>query len=332
MRASHSAAERFQADPALGFARDAAQPEQAQRRLSQALNEDCELLGLRVLRVRAGRRALLRYDLHGARGPLSVIGKVRVRGLDTRTHQLQQALWVRGFSEASPDGLCVPEALGVVPGWHMTLQRFVEGPPLDLTSDPAQTGWVANLLNKLGAHHTLSVRRHTVHDELRILRTELGALAASRPRWRRRILEILDGCAALASRLPPGPERLIHRDCYGDQFIAGQRLTLLDLDLCCLGDPALDIGNMLAHLREAALRATGQALAARSAESALEQRFTALAGAGALQRARIYAVLSLARHVAISQRLPERRYVTPLVIEHCEHQLGMSSLVAAWAG
>ena len=42
---------------------------------------------------------------------------------------------------------------------------------------------------------------------------------------------------------------MVHRDFYHDQVIAdGDVCRLVDLDLVAVGDPALDIGNFLAHL------------------------------------------------------------------------------------
>jgi hypothetical protein len=41
----------------------------------------------------------------------------------------------------------------------------------------------------------------------------------------------------------------IHRDFYDKQvFVDGPRITFLDFDTLALGDPALDVGNMIAHL------------------------------------------------------------------------------------
>ena len=49
----------------------------------------------------------------------------------------------------------------------------------------------------------------------------------------------------------PMPKRLrpVHRDFYYSQvLIDGPRLTLIDFDLICLGDAAIDVANFNAHL------------------------------------------------------------------------------------
>ena len=51
-------------------------------------------------------------------------------------------------------------------------------------------------------------------------------------------------------RLAGEPPTLVHGDAKLDHFWSTPRgLTLLDLDRCCPGDPAFDIGKLLADLR-----------------------------------------------------------------------------------
>ena len=59
----------------------------------------------------------------------------------------------------------------------------------------------------------------------------------------------------IAAILPPAIKGLAHRDLHDEQFIvAGQSITLLDFDLICISDVALDAGNLLAHMRLRALQ------------------------------------------------------------------------------
>ncbi|HEU4436262.1 MAG TPA: phosphotransferase, partial [candidate division Zixibacteria bacterium] len=56
----------------------------------------------------------------------------------------------------------------------------------------------------------------------------------------------------LETRAPAVAEKetvLVHRDFYDKQLLVGaNRITLLDTDTLALGDPAVDVGNFLAHL------------------------------------------------------------------------------------
>lgn len=55
--------------------------------------------------------------------------------------------------------------------------------------------------------------------------------------------------------LPPALTGLAHRDLHDGQFIvAGNTISLLDFDLICSADIALDAGNLLAHMKLRALQ------------------------------------------------------------------------------
>src|SRR5439155_8520258 len=116
----------------------------------------------------------------------------------------------------------------------------------------------------------------------------------------------------------------IHRDFYADQVIVdGERLFLLDFDLYCEGDPALDIGNFLGHITEQSLRILGDAGALADRERAMEERFVELTGT-APAAVRAYATLTLVRHVYLSTLSPDRRLFTQSLIELCEERLGVA--------
>ena len=57
----------------------------------------------------------------------------------------------------------------------------------------------------------------------------------------------------------------------GHRIVGDGRLYLLDFDLYCLGDPALDAGNFIAHVTEQSLRELGDATALAPVEEAKEK-------------------------------------------------------------
>jgi hypothetical protein len=63
----------------------------------------------------------------------------------------------------------------------------------------------------------------------------------------------------------PGPLGLLHRDLHDKQVLVGPQLGLLDLDTVAVGERALDLGNVLAHLD------------LRCAQGLLDQRSAAVA-------------------------------------------------------
>jgi hypothetical protein len=313
----------FGNDLAMTFARDALNLERAQERLGVILDLNLEVTQIRVVRHKPGRRCLIEYSLNSSRGAMEVLGKIRVKGLDFQTYHLHRALWQGGFDENSLDGLSVPESLGTIPEWHMLVQRKVEGVSLEQSLEPGLMVSVADLIYKLHQSSYCSPRQHTIDDELDILKERLELLKTEHPGWSTRLERILEASKNLAASLPPVKPCLIHRDCYSDQIIKGTRLYLLDLDLCCMGDPALDIGNFIAHISEFALRTTGDVAAFQVAERALEQRFIERTGQDTRLAVQIYTTLTLVRLIAISQLIPERRVITEQLIAHCEARLGL---------
>jgi Ser/Thr protein kinase RdoA (MazF antagonist) len=162
-------------------------------------------------------------------------------------------------------------------------------------------------------------------DELRILHERLPAVGRAEPQWADRIERLLEACDRLGTATPEAVPRGIHRDFYADQVIVdGPRLHLIDFDLYCEGDPALDIGNFLGHLTEQSLRTLGDPEALAHIEGALEERFVELSGEKTRSTIHTYKLLTLARHVHLSTLFPERRPYSESLLELCEERLGVT--------
>jgi aminoglycoside phosphotransferase (APT) family kinase protein len=238
-----------------------------------------------------------------------------------------RALWAAGFDAASPDGVSVPEPIGLVAEFGMWLQRKAPGTPVT----PALTGpggaalarRVADAIHKLHRAGVPATRTHTIADEQAVLGNRLGELARERPAWAGRLARLFDGCRRLAADTPPGGRCGVHRDFYPDQVLAdGPRLVLLDFDLYCETDPALDAGNFLGHLTEYAVRTAGRPDALAAVEAAFADRFVELTGEACRPAVRTYALLTLARHVGLSTRFPDRRAYTEHLLDLCEERVG----------
>lgn len=318
------------ADP-FGVARDPAMPSGAldptgmDARLREVLGDDGLLLsGIRVVRHKPGKRCLVEYDV-GMPGEetFTVIGKVRARGMDERSLAVQKALWNSGFGDGSR--FAVPRPLGGIPSLRMWLQKKERG--VVATGMLAESGDVAKSVAELShALHSSGAeplrRPHTMEDELRILSERLSLVTDAKPEWRGRIERVRRACEKLGRSLSEPEPLPIHRDFYGDQILVdGARLVLLDLDLFCEGAPGLDIGNFTAHMTEHSLRELGFPDAMKEREAALEERFVELSGEGVRRSVRVYETLTLARHIHISTRIPERRRFTAGILELCEERL-----------
>ena len=126
----------------------------------------------------------------------------------------------------------------------------------------------------------------------------------------------------LTKYLPPTNSVGIHRDFYHDQILIGkEKLYLLDFDMYCEGDPSLDVGNFIGHLKEFSLRKFGNPNALSRQENALIERFIELSGEFRRTSVEIYTTLTLVRHISISQQFSDRRKFTKKILSLCEKRL-----------
>jgi aminoglycoside phosphotransferase (APT) family kinase protein len=317
--------------PSVAAALDPAEVRrQFQRHLPQPGGGRTRLRAIRTVRHKPARRCLIEYDLDVERPnapteALTLIGKVRAKGLDRAAYGIVAWLWDQGFAADAEDGVSVPEPAGLVPPFRMWLQRKVPGTVatelLTGLEGPALAARIAQAAHKLHRAQASPRRRHTMADELNILRERLQRVAQLRPDWAERLMRLAQACERLGGTAPCTQVCGIHRDFYPDQILVDAgRLYVLDLDLYCEGDPALDIGNFLAHLSEYALRNFGDADALAVQEAAMEERYLMLSGVWRAS-VQIYKTLTLARHIYISTQFTERRAFTEPLLELCEQRL-----------
>src|SRR5436309_3332095 len=151
----------------------------------------------------------------------------------------------------------------------------------------------------------------------------LSLVAQMQPQWAQRLDHLLVSCDRLRASVPDPSPCGIHLDFYPDHVIVdGPRLYLLDFDLYCEGDPALDIGNFLGHLLEQSLRMFGDRNVLSDRAEALEERFVELSGDGTRAAVRAYTTLTLVRHIYLSTQFSERSPFTEKVLELAEELLG----------
>lgn len=324
-------------DVKMPFLSQALNPVHAERFLSHMFlsrtdkEVQIKLRQIRVVRYKPGRRCLVEYELEvmGPETPhevITLLGKARAKGLDIATYRLCEALWISGFHEESYDGISVPQPIGVVPELNMWFQLKVQGTPatdLLMGSDGIElAGRIAEAIHKVHRLNIPARRRHTMADELSILRERLAAVAENNPMWKDRIEWVLAACHRLGSSMPEPGAAGIHRDFYPGQVIVnGNRIYLVDFDLYCEGDPGLDIGNFAGHLQEQALRMLGNPRGLADQESAMVKRFIELSGGSVCRSVEVYTTLTLVRHIHISMQFPERRHFTEALLTLCEQRL-----------
>ncbi|MBD2250092.1 phosphotransferase family protein [Nostoc parmelioides] len=291
--------------------------------------KNCRVQNVRVIRHKLGRRCLIEYELIDDAGEIiTLIGKVRAKGTDFHSYELQKFLWESGFGDDSPDGISVPEPVGIIPEWQMWLQRRVEGVTatqlLSQTNSILPAKLIAEAAHKLHQANIIPRRSHRMSDELRILHERIPLVMEQYPQWQSRLERILAASDDLGANTPEPKPCGIHRDFYPDQVIINNsRLYLIDLDLCCAGNPAVDIGNFIAHLQEYSLRTFGNYQALQEYENILTKRFIQLTGNEFSPAIQAYTTLTLVRHIHISTLFTERRPFTEALLNLCEQQLNI---------
>lgn len=300
------------------------------RRRLPRLSKDgiLRLKKIRLVRHKPGRRCLVEYDVQVERpnAPIEIvtlIGKSRVRRSGNEAFRLQQAIWDAGFDSESADGISSPEPIGVIAAFQMWFQRKVDGPTAEkligTTHGADLPRRVARAIHKLHTAGVPTEKTHTIQDELKILRGCFDQLKTDAPQWSQRLDQLMAGCERVSANTPKRGSCGIHRDFYASQIIVNdERLWLLDFDLYCQGDPALDVGNFIGHITEQALREFGSPDALREAECVLEEEFVRLSGECVRPAVHLYRDLTLARHIFLSTKFPERKHLTERLLEICE--------------
>ena len=303
------------------------------------------LKAIRVIRHKPGKRCVVEYDLRAERPglatePITVIGKTRAKRFGKEGYRLLERLWQAGFDCESPDGVSVPEPIGVIPRFQMWFQRRVPGrTATELLGGPGGVELarrIAEAIHKLHQANTPTERRHSMSDELHILRECLGKVVQRQPEWGTRLERVLAACDRLGASVPEPRRRGIHRDFYPAQVVvqtsaqpstaehsSQPRIWLIDFDLYCLGDPGLDVGNFIGHMIEQSLRESGDAGRWAEQERVLQQRFIELSGESCRLAIEAYTTLTLVRHIYLSTQFPNRQTFAPALLELCERRLDL---------
>ena len=317
-------------DQALANAAEALDPAAVARAFAQAKFAIEDLSGerlraIRVTRHKPGRRCVIEYDLaaEGDSPCMTLIGKIRRNRIGRAAFKLSRAFTAQGFHATAADLISVPDSVAYVKMLGLWLQRKVPGQEatalLVKPTGAALGKHIAEAAFKIHRTNVAIQRVHSIDDELEILETCLDKVGLAHPAWKFRIERLKLFAERLAQTLGNRDMCGIHRDFYADQIIVDDdRLWLLDFDLYCQGDPALDIGNFIGHVTEQSLRDFGYPKALLAVEQAIEDRYVALAGESMRYAIRVYALLTLMRHIYISTQHESRQHTTEWLISLCE--------------
>ncbi|MFV0292994.1 MAG: phosphotransferase [Paracoccus sp. (in: a-proteobacteria)] len=267
------------------------------------------------LRLKPGRHAVLRYDGPG----FTAFGKLRFGRPDLQTPAIHRALRNAGLD--GRDSVHVPAVLDIHDGTALWLQEAASGTELTslLKHDPVHPAIYAagEALARLHHCNIDTNRNWTPVQEAGVMQCALDKAGRNTPCDLPRITRLYQVLQAdLELLATPGPPVLLHRDFYPDQLIwSGSGIWILDLDLAAMGDAIVDIGNFLAHLDELALRRFGQLSSMEKAAAQFLEGYRAKAPLPDMTRIAAARRISLARHIHICRRFPDRAHEAPLIMD-----------------
>jgi hypothetical protein len=215
-----------------------------------------------IISYRPGRRVVLGP---GNDGPETIIKAYKKRRSEqaAKNHAIALAACEQG-------GFEVPGLLQYRADCDCLIMAKRSGEPPGVSLDATGTwGLIGTCLRRFQqATITNDLQVFTYRDELAVLDERARRLLLCMPALPQHWQAGRERLEEAAKTLLPAVNGLAHRDLHDGQLIvANQTISLLDFDLACRADVALDAGNLLAHLRLRALQqrqADGDAVAACS--------------------------------------------------------------------
>ncbi len=287
------------------------------------LNQKCQrssmrssmrIVSARLLRYKPGRRLVVEYQTESEsdNGTQTVIGKARLgKPLDVRLTRLHNDL--QGLRK---ERVVVPRVNGELPDWSLWFQEKLLGQPVSPDSSPEIHRAVGVALARLHSCGSTIDRSHTLDDELRNLRKQHAEFLGDSERWSEGSAALLRLAEQRVSHLRSVQPVLLHRDFYFDQVLAMEgAIALVDFDTAAMGPAELDVGNYLAHLDEYGIRLHRQHDVYRPAAQAFVEGYREVRNHLHEPDVSIWRFLSLARLVAISQRIADRSDSTGLLLD-----------------
>ena len=262
----------FPLDPQIPTLAEVADAGVLGRELSAAVGTRLVHPRLRLLRYRPGRRATFGITLgQGDDGRTTPVRTMPIQYVAKVYHDPGKAAAVAAEGQTlvaehrADPALELAPIIAHLPDLSVVVQRHISGTELDCTlraraSTPAEhaQGAMARTAKALASLHTRGVphgRVRSVDRELDRFVSRSQGVASVSPGPGKALLDLAYRLKNLRSLVPEGPVALVHGDCKPSQFLLQpNRVVMLDLDHCGLADPAYDVGNFLATMRQLAVR------------------------------------------------------------------------------
>ncbi len=258
-------------DPDLASSRVAFQADDVAQALAPFfMGAKLKCVNVRVLRYRPGRRVLLAYSIHirdpgGDMQRMVILAKAYRNKRAGRVFEVLRQAHACGI--ASSGSFRVPAPIALLADGHVVVYERMDGVSLDSISDVSSFAITGTALAAFHATTMCFEEVRTPEEEILDARSWLHKAVKLNHKLLEAgesVLESMDDALYNLENVMPRP---LHRDFYPANVLLGKVPAFIDLDDAAMGDPSLDAGNFLAHLR--LLPATVQQVAANAFISAM---------------------------------------------------------------
>ena len=252
----NAVAHKFPQDIQLVHLNQATSRRSAHSPLNLALGDQVEMrhtVKSRVLGYKPSRRLTIKLNLARDDGTgRTLYAKLFPAGVDEEAIRVQHEI-ESVLGDISQPCLAVPRLVGRVPSWNALLWKRVADPPVFALLGTAEgekaVGEAARCLAQL---HSCGAPWQRIHDRNRELETVhqwIEAASVFGSPHQQEAQRCSDRLRRDFAGLEGGDLVPSHRDFYDKQVLVGDGgCTLLDLEVACLSEAELDVGNFLAHL------------------------------------------------------------------------------------
>ena len=288
---------------------------------------------VKVMRYKPERKCLLRYDLSWDDSQASDAPKTVWARL-TRTSKFAETRTIMAALYGTDVGFELPKPLGVVDHLNLELFGHLDGAVLfslvETDRFPALCWRTGEALARFHALPTVVPPKRGVDVQINRLAENADSFACMLAAQQCRIRDIAQEITIRLREAAPLPLRLIHGDFHGDNIlVAGERLALVDLEDCAMGETAEDVGSQWTQLIWHQLRAGVKNTLPTAGMKAFLEGYLASGDATGERRFPIYAAMhcflyahQCLRHPQDPMRLDDARMMLGL----CETVLSKDSL------
>jgi hypothetical protein len=263
--------------------------------------------GVRTVRYRPGQRHVLRFDFprsdRNAIGPL--FAKL-YRDENDRRRALSASAWGAEQLEQVPQPVAAAAPLMDLPDDGTLVWEGLSGRSLSRVNDRSSAsvadpmrlaGVLLRALHRPPQGFVGELPTSDVDEELRLTARACEHITRLVPDVGYRVSALLERARQGFASLPPAEPTFLHGDFKLDHLWATEdRLTVIDFDAACVGDPAFDLGKLLADLRW--WRLQGGPAASRPAREAFLDGYGTASVPTRVRRAAIWEAVLLVKMAA----------------------------------